>query len=464
MEMRTIGLVRCKPRCFCLISLDDMKRSKDKNSLLVLQKYTKLLAGVVLQTFLLVSCGLLENKDPKAIELPFAETIVIEEDSIEVSQLTAVPHTYQKPTLQNPVLGIDRLHLFVDSLKNKRIAVVSNQTSVVNGVHLVDTLLALQLQVIKVFSPEHGFRGDLDAGQHVSHSIDEKTGIPLVSLYGSNKKPTDTQLADVDIVIYDIQDVGVRFYTYISTLHYVMEACAENKKQLVVLDRPNPNGHYVDGPVLEPQFKSFVGMHPVPIVYGMTIGEYAMMINGEGWLHKGIRCSLWVIPCKNYKHKLKYTLPVAPSPNLRTDAAITLYPSLCLFEATTISVGRGTDQPFEVYGHPKFPALAYQFMPIPTIGAKSPLHLNKLCQGYDLRSSTVKRSYELNLNYLINARDLLGDTNVFIDQPAFFNRLAGTASLKEQLEKGWSAKEIRETWQAGLSEFMSIRKKYLLYE
>jgi uncharacterized protein YbbC (DUF1343 family) len=205
-------------------------------------------------------------------------------------------------------------------------------------------------------------------------------------------------------------------------------------------------------------------MHPVPIVYGMTIGEYAMMINGEGWLHKGIRCSLWVIPCKNYKHKLKYTLPVAPSPNLRTDAAITLYPSLCLFEATTISVGRGTDQPFEVYGHPKFPELSYQFMPIPTIGAKSPLHLNKLCQGYDLRSSTVKRSYEINLSYLINARDLLGDTNVFIDQPAFFNRLAGTASLKEQLDKGWSAKEIRATWQDGLKEFMVIRKKYLLYE
>jgi len=462
--MRTIGLVRCKPRCFCLISLEDMKRSKDNYSILQLQKYTKLLAWVALQTILLVSCTILENKATHAVINPVAETIVIEEDSIEVRQITEVQNNYQKPILQNPILGIDRLHLFVDSLKNKRIAVVSNQTSVVNGVHLVDTLLALKLNVIKVFSPEHGFRGDLDAGQHVSHSIDEKTGIPLVSLYGSNKKPTDAQLTDVDIVIYDIQDVGVRFYTYISTLHYVMEACAENKKQMVVLDRPNPNGHYVDGPVLEPQFKSFVGMHPVPIVYGMTIGEYAMMINGEGWLHRGIRCSLWVIPCKNYKHKLKYTLPVAPSPNLRTDAAITLYPSLCLFEATTISVGRGTDQPFEVYGHPKFPVLAYQFMPIPTIGAKSPLHLNKLCQGYDLRGSSVKRSYEINLSYLINARDLLGDTNVFIDQPAFFNRLAGTASLKEQLDKGWSAKEIRATWQDDLKSFMDIRKKYLLYE
>ncbi len=249
MEMRTIGLVRCKPRCFCLISLEDMKRSKDNYSLLQLQKYTKLLAWVALQTILLVSCQLLENKATHELALPIAETIVIEEDSIEVRQITEVQNNFQKPTLQSPSLGIDRLHLFVDSLKNKRIAVVSNQTSVVNGVHLVDTLLALQLQVIKVFSPEHGFRGDLDAGQHVSHSIDEKTGIPLVSLYGSNKKPTDAQLADVDIVIYDIQDVGVRFYTYISTLHYVMEACAENKKQMVVLDRPNPNGHYIDGPV-----------------------------------------------------------------------------------------------------------------------------------------------------------------------------------------------------------------------
>jgi uncharacterized protein YbbC (DUF1343 family) len=443
-----------------------MKRSKDNLLYFLVQKYTKLLAWGVLGSILLHSCQILEPKATHSIPKQVAETIIIDEDTVAAKPIHTSPATAQhsKPSVQVPLLGIDRLHLFVDSLKDKRIAVVGNQTSVVNGIHLVDTLLALNLQVIKVFSPEHGFRGDLDAGQHVSHSIDEKTGIPLVSLYGSNKKPTDAQLADVDIVIYDIQDVGVRFYTYISTLHYVMEACAENKKQLVVLDRPNPNGHYVDGPVLEPQFKSFVGMHPVPIVYGMTIGEYAMMINGEGWLHRGVHCSLWVIPCKNYKHKLKYTLPVAPSPNLRTEAAITLYPSLCLFEATTVSVGRGTDQPFEVYGHPKFPPLDYQFMPIPTIGAKSPLHLNKICQGYDLRSSTVKRSYEINLSYLINARDLLGDTNVFIDQPAFFNRLAGTASLKEQLEKGWSAKEIRATWQDGLNQFLAIRKKYLLYE
>jgi uncharacterized protein YbbC (DUF1343 family) len=361
-----------------------------------------------------------------------------------------------KHDLKNPILGIDRLHLFIDSLKNKRIAVVGNQTSVVNGKHLVDTLLALNLNVVKVFSPEHGFRGDVDAGEKIEHSVDAKTGIPLVSLYGNNKKPTAEQL--------EIQDVGVRFYTFISTLHYVMEACAENKKNLVVLDRPNPNAHYVDGPILESEFKSFVGMHPVPIVYGMTIGEYAIMINGEKWLANGIHCDLWVIPCKNYKHKLKYSLPIAPSPNLRTDEAIALYPSLCLFEATTVSIGRGTDKPFEIYGHPRFPKSSFSFTPVSTAGSKSPPQMNKLCYGFDLTKSTTKRNYEINLTYLIQAKDLLGDSAVFIDQNSFFNRLAGTASLKDQLYKGWSAKEIRETWKPGLEAFMITRKKYLLYE
>ena len=257
-----------------------MKRSNDKIALLPAQKYIKVLAWVALLPILLASCGLIPSKSFTPHPVQFAETIVIEDDSIALAAFPAT-QTNQKPALSPPQLGIDRLHLFVDSLNGKRIAVVANQTSVVKGVHLVDTLLALQLNVVKVFAPEHGFRGDADAGQHIGHSTDDKTGLPLVSLYGSNKKPTDAQLADVDIVIYDIQDVGVRFYTYISTLHYVMEACAENNKQMVVLDRPNPNGHYIDGPVLEPAFKSFVGMHPVPIVYGMTIGEYAMMINGK---------------------------------------------------------------------------------------------------------------------------------------------------------------------------------------
>ncbi len=365
--------------------------------------------------------------------------------------------------IRPPVLGVERLHLFTDSLVNKRIAVVGNQTSVVGNVHLVDSLLGMGLNVVKVFAPEHGFRGQADAGEKVHSTIDEKTGIPLISLYGNNKKPTTEQLSDVDIVIYDIQDVGVRFYTYISTLHYVMESCAENKKPLVVLDRPNPNGHYIDGPIREPQHRSFVGMHPVPIVYGMTIGEYAMMINGEQWLADSLVCNLWVIPCKNYTHKTKYTLPVPPSPNLRSDLAITFYPSLCMFEATTVSVGRGTEWPFEVYGHPRFPELDFCFTPVPMPGAKSPLHENKLCYGFDLANGHQRRKYEINLNYLIKAKELLGDSLAFITQTGFFDRLAGTSQLREQIMNGWSAKEIRETWKPGLEQFKATRKKYLLY-
>jgi uncharacterized protein YbbC (DUF1343 family) len=362
-----------------------------------------------------------------------------------------------------PILGIDQLHLVKDSLVGKRIAVVGNQTSTVRNVHLVDTLLNLKLKVVKVFSPEHGFRGQADAGEKVSSTVDEKTGIPLISLYGNNKKPTPEQISDIDVVIYDIQDVGVRFYTYISTLHYVMEACAENGKQLIVLDRPNPNGHYIDGPVLEEQFKSFVGMHPVPIVYGMTTGEFAMMVNGENWLRNGLVCRLLVVPCKHYDRKSRYVLPVPPSPNLRTERAVSLYPSLCLFEGTTVSVGRGTEKPFEIYGHPRFPRLDYSFTPHSVYGAKTPLHENKLCFGFDLEKTNPKRHHELDLTFLIKARELLGDSVAFIDQPMFFDKLAGTATLREQILKGWEIKAIRETWQPGLEKFKAIRKKYLLY-
>lgn len=394
-----------------------------------------------------------------------SETQVIESCTPSDTQCIRVENEMHHTIHQHhPILGIDRLHLFMDSLQNKNIAVVSNQTSMVGNVHLVDTLLALKLHVKKVFAPEHGFRGEGDAGEKIHSTIDEKTGLPLISLYGQNKKPQKDQLADVDIVIYDIQDVGVRFYTYISTLHYVMEACAENGKQLVVLDRPNPNGHYIDGPIRESEYKSFVGMHPVPIVYGMTIGEYAMMINGERWISDSLACKLWVIPCKNYTHKTKYILPIPPSPNLRSEAAITLYPSLCFFEATTVSVGRGTDAPFEIYGHPYFPQSEYRFTPVSTLGAKNPLYENKVCNGYNLKASITKRKYEINLNYLIQAKELLGDTIAFIDQPIFFNRLAGTAKLKEQIYAGWSAKEIRDTWRPGLEEFKKIRQKYLLYD
>jgi len=431
-----------------------MKNSKDTTILFLFQKYGKVLCLETILVFLLISC----SQKVKG-ESSISGTIIIREDSLRIDN--AKMYLFQSP--KNPILGIDRLHLFVDSLVGKRIAVVANQTSMVKNLHLVDTLLALNLNVVKVFSPEHGFRGDIDAGEKIDHSVDEKTCLPLYSLYGNNKKPSASQLEDVDIVIYDIQDVGVRFYTFISTLHYVMEACAENNKQLLVLDRPNPNGHYVDGPVLEPAYKSFVGMHQVPVVYGMTIGEYAMMVNGEGWLSRSASCNLWIIPCKNYTHKTKYSLPISPSPNLKSDEAISLYPSLCFFEATTVSIGRGTEKPFEVFGHPKFPSGSFSFTPIPQLGAKNPLHVNKPCTGYDLSKKSMRRTYEINLNYLLLARDLLGDSTAFIDQANFFNRLAGTASLKEQLAKGWSAREIRETWKPGLDKFLDIRKKYLLY-
>jgi uncharacterized protein YbbC (DUF1343 family) len=456
--MRTIGLETFLPCTSFLRTLRAMKYSKGTGISIELLKYAKLWYLSSILVFLLGSCSIPFARPENKIE----ETIVIEDEPIAgEEEIREMQNAYHG--MRPPMLGVERLHLFTDSLINKRIAVVGNQTSVVGNVHLVDSLLGMGLNVVKVFAPEHGFRGQADAGEKVHSTIDEKTGIPLISLYGNHKKPTAEQLSDVDIVIYDIQDVGVRFYTYISTLHYVMESCAENKKQLIVLDRPNPNGHYIDGPIREPQHRSFVGMHPVPIVYGMTIGEYAMMINGEHWLADSLVCNLWVIPCKNYTHKTKYILPVPPSPNLKSELAITFYPSLCMFEATTVSVGRGTEWPFEVYGHPRFPELDFCFTPIPMPGAKSPLHENKLCYGFDLANGHQRRKYEINLNYLIKAKELLGDSLAFITQTGFFDRLAGTSQLREQIMNGWSAKEIKETWKPGLEQFKAIRKKYLLY-
>ena len=429
-----------------------MKNSKDNSSFFSLQSYGKLFGLHLFLVFLLISCG-----NPNKTNIKFGQTSVISEDSLLLKkELNVVTKT-------KPTLGIERIHLILDSLKGKRIAVVANQTSVINKQHLVDTLLALKLNVVKVFAPEHGFRGEADAGEKINHSVDSKTGLPLVSLYGNNKKPSVDQLKDVDIIVFDIQDVGVRFYTFISTLHYVMEAAAENGKKVIVLDRPNPNAHYIDGPVLEKEFTSFVGMHPVPIVYGMTIGEYAMMINGENWLENGVKCDLSVLPCKNYTHQTSYSLPIAPSPNLKTDRAIALYPSLCLFEGTTVSLGRGTERPFELYGHPKFPQTTFEFTPIPMPGAKTSTQLNKKCNGYDL-SNVPLRLTKINLEYLINANKLLSDSGIFINQNVFFNRLAGNSILREQLHECWSEEEIRATWKTGIDNFKVIRSKYLLYE
>ncbi len=362
------------------------------------------------------------------------------------------------------VLGNERIFLYLDSLRGKRVAILANQSSVIGKTHIVDSLLSLGINVVKVFAPEHGFRGTADAGEKIWSHTDPQTGLPIVSLYGSNKKPRPDQMNDVDIVLFDIQDVGVRFYTYISTLHYIMEACAENKKALIVLDRPNPNAHYIDGPIREEDQTSFIGMHPVPVVYGMTIGEYALMINGEFWLKKDVICKLSVVPCEHYSHKSKYEIPIAPSPNLRTDLAISLYPSLCFFEATTVSVGRGTEQPFEIYGHPNFKKTDFTFVPMPTTGAKDPLYQNKTCYGFDLKSEHRKRMYGLNLSWLINAQKQLNDTLAFINQRNFFDRLAGNTLLRKQITEGKSEKEIKESWNQGLSDFKKVRQKYLIYK
>ncbi len=362
------------------------------------------------------------------------------------------------------ILGIARMDLYFDSLVGKRVAIVSNQTSIIGNTHLVDTLFTLGIKIQKVFSPEHGFRGNADNGEKVHNEHDVKTGLDVISLYGHNRKPTKEQLADVDVVLFDIQDVGVRFYTYISTLHYVMEACAENKIPLIVLDRPNPNAHYIDGPVRDEQHKSFIGMHPVPIVYGMTIGEYAKMINHEYWLPDSLTCNLFVVPCKNYTHATKYVLPIPPSPNLRSEFAISLYPSLCLFEGTTVSIGRGTDTPFEVFGHPMFPTSDFQFTPTSGFGSKRPVNENKVCNGYDLKCLGIIEINKLNIDWIIQAKTLLGDSIIFIDQPSFFDRLAGTSTLRQHILNNVPEEEIRNSWETDLERFRAIRKKYLLYD
>lgn len=360
------------------------------------------------------------------------------------------------------VLGANRLEVFIDRLVDKNVGIVGNQSSTIGKVHLVDSLLSRGINVKRVFSPEHGFRGTADAGEHVKTQIDDKTGIPLFSLYGNQKKPSSESLKDIDIMIFDIQDVGARFYTYISTLHYVMEACAENNIPLIVLDRPNPNGHYVDGPILDTNFRSFVGMHPVPIVHGMTIGEYALMINGEDWLKQKVKCELQIVQMMNYTHQTKYVLPIDPSPNLRTDLSIHLYPSLCLLEATTVTVGRGTDHPFELYGHPDFPETGYSFTPKPGYGSKDPKHKNVKCNGYLLNDSAYLELDRLDLSFLINANKLLAG-KLFVDKEKFFNLLAGNDVLIQQITSGMSEEDIRQSWEPGLTQFREKRKKYLLY-
>lgn len=360
------------------------------------------------------------------------------------------------------VMGAQQIEELLTLIDGRAVALVGNQSSMVNSkTHLVDTILARGVDLLKVFSPEHGFRGTASAGEKINNSLDPKTGLPIVSLYGNHKKPTAADLEGVALVIFDIQDVGVRFYTYISTLHYVMEACAELNIPLLVLDRPNPNGDYIDGPVLDLKHQSFVGMHPVPIVHGMTIGEYARMINGEYWLKDSMRCSLSTINCLNYKHDLFYDLPIPPSPNLRSAISIRLYPSLCLFEGTSVSVGRGTQTPFELYGHPKMPKDLFHFTPEAQVGAMNPKYEQIVCGGFYL--GDIPMSTKFSISYLLNAIAILKNPAALIDKKSFFIKLAGTEDLYNQLISGWSEKEIRETWVEDLERYKEIRSKYLQY-
>ncbi len=351
---------------------------------------------------------------------------------------------------------------YLPLLQGKRVGVVANQTSIIGETHLVDTLLSLGVDIRKIFTPEHGFRGTADAGAKVNSSKDEKTGLPIVSLYGKNKKPTPEMLQGIDLILFDLQDVGVRFYTYISTMSYVMEAAAENNLPVIVLDRPNPNGFYVDGPVLKTENQSFVGLHQVPVVYGMTIGEYAKMVNGEGWLKDGLTCDLTVIPINNYKRNAIYELPVRPSPNLPNWEAVYLYPTLCFFEGSIVSVGRGTETPFQIYGHPNLRG-EYTFTPQSTGGASKPLLEGQRCRGENLveyAHSYAHNANRLHLQWVIEAYQQLSDKGFFTN---YFHLLSGDKQLQRDIENGKSAEEIRASWRDDLEAFMDIRAKYLMY-
>jgi uncharacterized protein YbbC (DUF1343 family) len=364
-------------------------------------------------------------------------------------------------TIQAIKTGADNFDAYMPLLKDKKVGIVTNQTGILSTkTNLVDFFLEKKIAIQTIFAPEHGFRGTADAGEHVVDGKDSKTGLPIISLYGENKKPKPEQLVRIDIMVFDLQDVGARFYTYISSLHYMMEACAENNIAIVILDRPNPNISVVDGPILEKEFTSFVGMHPIPLLHGMSIGEYAQMINGEKWLKNGIQCKLTVIPCLNYNRKMNYSLPVKPSPNLPNDQAVNLYASLCLFEGTNVSVGRGTEKQFQIYGSPYLPKSNFSFTPKPNLGAQNPIYNGVQCFGEDL--STLTKANQLELKWLTTAYNSTFDKSKFFN--SFFTKLAGTKKLQQQIENGISEKEIRESWKDGLQQFKKMREKYLIYK
>lgn len=359
--------------------------------------------------------------------------------------------------------GAERTELYIPSLKGKSCAVTTNHTAVIGSVHLVDSLVKSGISVKRIFSPEHGYRGNMADGIDVGNTMDEATGIPVTSLYGQHKKPLPADLQGVDVMIFDMQDVGVRFYTYISTLHYMMEACAENHIPLMVLDRPNPLGHFTDGPVLEPGFESFVGMHPVPVVYGLTIGELSGMINGEGWLGSNMKCDLTVIPCSGYTHQSRYQLPVNPSPGLQSMEAVYLYPSVALFEGTMMNVGRGTPFAFRVFGHPEYKSRSFSYTPQTSEVNRNPKHMGLICYGTDLRkisADSLKNMSSINLSWLMEAYQSMKRPDFFLP---YFDKLAGTDALRKQIVSGISEEMIRESWRPGLEKFRQARERYLLY-
>ena len=360
---------------------------------------------------------------------------------------------------QNIIVGAEKDNFYIDLLIDKNIGVVVNHTSISHDQHLVDFLISKGVNVTKIFTPEHGYRGTADAGAHIDNSLDEKTGIPIISLYGENRKPKPDQMTGIDIVVFDIQDVGVRFYTYISTLHYVMEACAENNVKLLILDRPNPNGDYVDGPVLRKGFHSFVGMHKIPVVHGLTIGELAKMINGEYWLKDSLQCKMVIVRVGNYHHQYPYSLPRKPSPNLPNDLAVRLYPSLCFFEGTMMSVGRGTDLPFQTVGYPDPSFGEFMFIPKNKPGANSPKHNGMVCYGKDYRE--LQSAPEFTISEIIEFYNKSGRNKDFFTD--YFNKLAGNDELRKQIEAGLTEDEIRISWMEELNNYKKLRRKYLLY-
>ena len=381
-----------------------------------------------------------------------------------------VNHTYGQDSLylvdyDKITTGADQIFKYTPQLKNKQVALVANHSSLIGKTHLVDTLTSLNINIKKIFCPEHGFRGTEDAGKSISNDFDLETGIPIISLYGSHKKPTIDDLKGIDIILFDLQDVGTRFYTYISTLTYIMESCAENRIPLIVLDRPNPNGYYVDGPVLEKEFESFVGLHPVPVVYGMTIGEYSAMVKNEKWIESADSLQLKIIELLNYSHNMIVKLKTKPSPNLPNWESVYLYPSMCFFEGTNMSVGRGTNTPFQIYGQPNFENGDYTFIPQSNIGASNPKYNRVLCNGFNLTDyahNYNSNPKSLNLSWLINSYVAMGSNNEYFNN--YFNKLAGNEELKKQIIEGKTESEIKKSWQDDINKFLAIRAKYLIYD